>query len=375
MEKDELFLCLSEREGREAAKEISLKIKSAFGQNFNFIFILFTPNYLPHELIKTFNLTLGPSNLCGIKSPCLIYKDRIIKKGLICCCINKKDSGFNSSFIEEQDSEEIELKFRKNFKKIKKQDINFLSFLSPQINPLSFLEGLRLSLGKLTNFTGAGYRQKNLSTEYFLSGSSIGNGAINLDTKNLNRQNIRLHNFLPLGRSFEITKLNSNQQLIQEINNNPAADIYKLYFEEKFTDFIKNRLFHCYPLGILCQNHFRLLLITDILEDGSLVFQGNLRYPARANIMLLNEVCSFSQVLTKIEELGINQNGVVFIINSLSRKKILGKSLEQELKNIQKAFLPKKEIFGIFADYYLFSDYRTPDTNIESGGFLLNVWE
>ncbi len=95
MKKNEFSLHLSQKDGEEAAKEISLEIKSAFSQTANFLFVLFTPDYHPPDLLKTFNLVLKSPALFGIKAPFLIYKDRIIKKGVVSCCINKKGSKFD----------------------------------------------------------------------------------------------------------------------------------------------------------------------------------------------------------------------------------------------------------------------------------------
>ncbi len=373
MKKSEFSLYLSQKEGEEAAKEISLKIRTNFRQGLNFVLILFTPNYRPHSLLRILNLTLKTANLLGIKAPFLIYKDQLISKGVIGCCINKEKSQFKNFFVGEKDPAKIEHKFRQDFKETSRQKINFTSFLSPQIEPLSFLESLRLSLGKLNNFSGAGYTNKKDSTDHFMIDAGIGNGLINLNMLGVSKKISRLHNFIPLGKSFNITKLNFQQQIIHEINSRPAVEIYKKYLEEKFDIFIRNRLFYHYPLGIPSGNSFRLLSITNILEDGSFLFRGNLRYNTSANIMLLKEPCSqkiLNSVFKKTEA-----EGLVFTISSTSRKKNLNKKCEEEIKNIQKAFAPAKEVFGIFSDYYFFSDQKTQDTNMESGGLLLNVWE
>ncbi len=375
MKKNDFFLCLSQKEGKEAAKEISLKIKSTFSQTANFLFLLFTPGYHPPDLLKTFNLVLKSPSLFGIKAPFLIYKDRVIKKGVVSYCINKKGSKFDVFFIGPKNPERIEYNLRSGFKKNKAQEMNFISFLSPQISPLFFLESLRFALGKLNNFSGLGYEDKNPSTGCFMFNTGIGDGLVNLNMKGINTKSIPLHNFIPLGKPFDITKLNFKQQIIHEINNRPAAEIYKEYLEEKFNTFIKNRLFRYYPLGIPSGNSFRILEVTNILEDGSFLYRGNLRYNAIANIMILKKKYSKESLSRQLEQSFSEEEGVVFIVNSLSRKKNLGKESEKEIKNIHSVYSPKKETFGLFSNYCFFSDHKTQDTNIESGGLLINVWE
>lgn len=375
MEKNEFCLYLSQKDGKEAARDISLKIKSIFRHKLNFIFLLFTPDYQPQELLETFNLTLRAATLLGVKSPLLIYKDKIIKKGVIGCCINKEGSKFENFFVGEKESEKIEHKFRMEFKKPRKQGTNFISFLSPQVNPLSFLQGLRLSLGKLADFSSAGYTDKNYSIDYFMLNEGMGSGLVNLSIEGMGMQSIRLHNFIPLGKPFNITKFNFQQQIIHEINNKPAVEIYKHYLEEKFTELFKNRLFRYYPLGIPMGDSFRLLTVTDILEDGSFLLKGNLRYKTGANMMLLKENCSKALLTDKLQKVNTGEKGLAFVINSLPRKKILGEKAEEEIKYINEILSPDKEVFGAFCDYYLFSDYKTQDTNIETGGLLLNVLE
>ncbi|MCF7872660.1 MAG: FIST C-terminal domain-containing protein [Candidatus Omnitrophica bacterium] len=375
MEKNEYFIYLNQKNGSKAAKEISLEIKAKFKTNPSFIFILFTPGYDPKELSQVFNLTLKNPNLFAIQAPFLIYKNKIIEKGIISCCINKKDTQVNNLFIGSQDSEKIEYILKRYFREIKRKDIKFISFISPQINSLAFLNGIRFSLGKLMNFSGAGYKKKYSTCENFILNKGIGNGLISLILDGIDTKTLYLQNFIPLGKPFEINKLNSKQQIIYEINNKPAIEIYKHYFGEKFNNFIKNRLFSYYPLGILNKNSFRLLTIVDILEDGSFLFKGNLRNKARGNLMTLREKYLKSKIVNKLEETKNTENGIVFMINSLDRKKILGKKAEKEIENIEKILSPKKELFGIYSDYYLFPDEETQDINIESGGLLLNVWE
>ncbi|MCF7870672.1 MAG: FIST C-terminal domain-containing protein [Candidatus Omnitrophica bacterium] len=375
MKNNQYSLHLSQKNASEAAKQISLEIKAKFRNKPFFIFILFTPDYNPKELSRIFNLTLNNPNLLGVQAPSLIYKGAFIEKGIIGCCICKEKTNINSLFIGSQDSEKIEYILKKYFKKIKRKDIKLISFLSPQVNSLSFLEGLNFSLGKLINFSGTGHHHKYSPREDFIIKKGVGNGLVNLTFDGIATSTFRLQNFVVFGKPFTITRINPKQQIIYEINNKPAVEIYKHYFEEKFNSFIENHLFPYYPLGISSKNSFRLLTIVDILEDGSFLFRGNLRNKTRGNLTTLRQHYSKEHLIARLGKEKNTEEGPVFIINSLNRKKILGQNSVKEIENIKEAIFPKKEIFGICSDYYLFPDPETQDINIESGGLLLNVWD
>lgn len=374
MEKNEYFIYFSQKDETAAAKNISLEIKAKFKTNPCFIFILFTSDYNPKNLLQTFKFTLKNPNIFGIQAPCLIYQNKIIENGIISCCINKKNAKIDNLFIGSRDSEKIEYTLKSHFKDTKRKNIRLISFLSPQMNSSSFLEGLNRSLGKLVNFSGGGYQHKYSPYQQFMLDQGIGNGLVNLNFEKINTAFSRLHNFIPFGKPFEITRINQRQQIIYEINNQPAINIYKHFFEEKFQIFIKNRLFQYYPLGIPHKNDFRLLTILDILEDGSFLFQGTLKNKEKGNLMTLKKIYSKDKLNNKLNEIKDDDNGLIFIINSLSRKKILGEKSLEEIKNINNFFYPKKEMFGIYADYYLFPNSETQDATVETGGLLLNAW-
>lgn len=374
MKENEYFIYLSQKDETTAAKNISLEIKAKFKANPHFIFILFTPDYNPKNLFKIFKFTLKNPNIFGICAPLLIYQNKIIEKGVISCCINKKNAKINNLFIGSQDSEKIEYTLKSHFKKTKRKNVKLISFLSTRIDPSSFLKGMKYSLGKLVNFSGAGYQHKYFSGEQFMLNKGIGNGLINLNFDEISTQTFRLHDFIPFGKPFNINKINSKQQLIYEINNKPAVDIYRHFFEEKFNTFLKNRLFTYYPIGISYKDNFHLLTILDILEDGSLLFRGNLRNKKKGNLMALKEIYSKNKLNNKLNKIKDRGNGLVFIINSLSRKKNLGTKSSEEIKNISDFFYPTKKTFGIYSDYYLFPNSETQDATVETGGLLLNVW-
>jgi hypothetical protein len=375
MEKEIFAIAFSEREQTEAIKEISLKIKAVFPKSINYLIVLFTPGYSPKNILQPINLTLKPRKILGIQSPFLIFEDKVVSKGVVACCLNKEGIEFHETFSRATAPQEIELFLISSFKKFRRKDFSFFSFISPRINPSAYLRGVRMSLGKFFELLGAGFTKK-----YSAYGSQIINntpveGLINITIKGFKMRSLRLGGYVPLGKPFTITKATTNQDIIMEIDNQPAINIYKHYLQEKFETFIKNHLFSFYPLGINTNGSLRLVNITDCLEDGSLVCVGRVNEKESGHIMLLDTAFLVKNLKDKLTPLKNNRQELVFIVNSLARKKNLGEGAKEEVSAIKETLGPKSKIIGLYADYSFFSDMERGNIDIETGNLLVTVWE
>lgn len=375
MERGEFITVFSEKAGGEAAKEVSLKIKSTFPKGINFLFVLFTPHYNPSEILKTVNLTLAPQRTLGIQAPFLIFEEKIAEKGVVACCINKPDLRVDEFFLKNKDIQEIETFLTTSFKKLKGKGFHFFTFLSPQITTLSYLNGVRLVLGKIFNLLGSGYLKKYSSYSSQIVNNTLNEGLVNLAIKGLDIQPLRLAGYLPLGKPFTITRLIRSRNIIMEINGAPAVNIYRRYLEEKFAAFKKNRLFAFYPLGIESNGVLRLINIIDCLEDGSLVYMGEVTERSCGHIMLLDPDSMLKNIKDKLGAIKADRRGLVFIINSLTRKKILQETSEKEIKLVKEVLGDNFRIIGLYSDYSFFSDAERGDIDIETNDFLLTIWQ
>jgi len=375
MEKEIFAIAFSERNQSEAIKEISLKIKLIFPKKIRYLIILSTPGYHPSNILKTIDLTLRPHQILGIQSPFLIFEGRIISKGVVACCINKEEAEFNETFSKATDSQEIESFLISSFRKLRRKDFSFLSFVSPQIDPSTYLKGVKMSLGKFFKLLGGGFLKKYSSYNSQIVNNTSGEGLINIAVKGLQINSLKIGGYTPLGKPFTITKATTNGDIIMEINNQPAVNIYRHYLEEKFKAFMKNHLFSFYPLGIHTDGSFKLLNVVNSLEDGSLVCMERVKEGNSGHIMFLDSILSLKNLEDKLTPLRNDGQELTFIINSLPRKNILGWASKKEIALIKKVLGDESKIIGLYTDYSLSSDREKGSVDIEAGNLLITMWK
>jgi hypothetical protein len=368
---EKFAIALSEKFGEEGVREVSLKIKYVFPKFIKHLFVFFTPHYKPIEVLKGINLALKPMVLVGIETPLLIFEERIIERGIAACCINKKEAQLKEIFIKKEEPQDIEAILRLSLRDFVGEKQFLLSFLSSQTSPIKYLRGVELSLGKFFNVYGAGYLKRFSSKNYQIINETLDRGAINAVMGGLQMHTLKIEGFLPLGRPFTLTRVSSKKDIIMEINNQPAINIYKNYLEEKFDVFKKNHLFPLYPLGIKEGKGTHLVNVVDYLEDGSLICIGEIKENSKAHIMLIHPTSLFEYIKQKIEVLKTKEDSLLFMINTLIRKKILKEHAEEEIALIKQRLGNKFKTIGIYSDYCLFFDKEMGKTNIESSSLSI----
>jgi len=375
MNKETFAIAFSEREQVEAIKEISLKIKLVFPKKIDYLIILFTPDYNPKNLLKTIDLTLKPKKVLGLQSPFLIFEGKVVSKGVVACCINKDGMELHEIFSKASSSQEIESFLTSSFKKLKRRDFSFFSFVSSQVNPTTYIRGVKISMGKFFELLGAGFRKQYSSYNSQIVNNELGNGIISLALKGLRVRSLRLGGYVPLGKPFTITKTTTDRNIILEIDNQPAINIYKHYLQEKFKTFVKNHLFSFYPLGISTNGSLRLINIIDCLEDGSLMCVGEVKEKEYGHIMFLDSSLFIRTLKDTLAPLRNNGQALTFIINSLTRKKTLGEGAKREIAAIKETLGDKSKVIGLYADYSFFSDKEKGNIDIETGNLFVTMWE
>jgi hypothetical protein len=160
-----------------------------------------------------------------------------------------------------------------------------------------------------------------------------------------------------------------------EINGKPAINIYKNYLEDKFDTFIKNYLFSLYPLGIYYNNTIHLVNVIECLKDGSLACIGNLKENVQGHIMFFHSQALFDELKKKLEIIKSHGEGLVFMVNSMLRKKVLREYAYEESRIIKQLLGDKFKIVGIYADYSFFSEPERREINLEAGNILMTLWK
>ncbi len=375
MDKETFAIAFSEKEQAEAIKEISLKVKSVFPKTINYLILLSTPDYNPKNLLRAISLTLKPKKILGLKSPFLIFEDKVVSKGVVACCINKDGLEIHETFSKATKPQEIESFLISSFKKLKRRDFSFLFFASSLVDPATYVRGIKMSLGKFFEPLGAGFIKKYSSYNSQIVDGNLSDGLVSIALKGLDIRSSRLGGYVPLGKPFTITKTTTNRAIIMEIDNQPAIDIYKHYLQEKFDTFVKNHLFCFYPLGINTGGSLRIINVVDCLEDGSLMCVGEARENEYGHIMFLDSTLFVKNLKSNLARLRNNGQTLTFIINSLTRKKTLGEGAKGEIAAIKETLGDKSKVIGLYVDYSFLSDKEKGDIDIETNNLLVTTWE
>lgn len=374
MSQGDFAIALSERSDEDAIREVSLRVKAYLPKAIKYLIILSTPHYEPTAILKTINLTLKPLSLLCMRSPFVIFEERIIEKGIVAWGINKEEAELRESIFKNDEPETIESSLRLTFRDpLEKQFI--FSLLPSKSNPYSYLQGVNLAVGKAPAVAGAGYIKKYPWGNYQIINNTINEDLLTIIGSGLDMEPIRVGGFSPIGRPFTITKIGSKKNIIAEIDGKPAITIYKHYLEEKFDSFRKNHLFSLYPLGIKHNGCMRLINVMEELDDGSLVCVGDIKEHSKTNLMLLYHPFLFECLSEALLNLEPRQEGIVFMINSLLRKKILKDYAEEEIKFIKYHLGSPFKLIGIYSDYTLFSDRELGRVTMEASSLLLTVWK
>lgn len=365
----------SEKKGEEAAKEVSLKIKSVFPKAVKDVFLFFTPQYNPQEVLKTINFTLKPRRVIGLQSPFLNFEDKILEEGMVVFVINKENVELTEIFVKEDTTQKIESALRMSLKGYSYEKEFIFSLLSHRFNYHNYLRGLELAIGKSFNVFGAGYIRKYTAKNYQIVNNTVTEGLVNIIGSGIKETSLSIAGFIPLGKPFTITKVMAQRSIIMEINGKPAINIYKDYLEDKFNTFIKNYLFSLYPLGVYYNDEIHLINVIECLKDGSLACIGNLKENVEGHIMFFHSQALLEELKKKLALIKSHGEGLVFMVNSILRKKVLRDYAQEESRIIKQVLGDKFKIIGIYADYSFFSGAERREMNLEAGNILMTLWK
>jgi len=368
----EFAVVLSKEREKEAVREISLKIKYSFPWSIDLVLVFFTPHYRVSSLLSSFFDTLTPNYIVGIRTPWIIYEDRIIPQGVMVISLSLPGASFYLNVIERNNFDKIEVSLRNL---LRETSLSFLfAFLPPSINQESFLKELKIALGKSENFLGCVSLFSEESGDFFyqfLDGKIVeGILFLGLD-RNVNVHHKKISGFTPVGRPFVFTKIDRKRRLILEIDNQPAFDIYRKYLEEKIEIFKERNLFYLYPLGVKKDISYRLISIQKLLENESFTFIGNIEEGMQGNIMILKEKVLWEEIENFFkEEKVFSSSKLVIAIESSLREKILKEKLREELSLIKKN-LGNVPLVGFYSRYHLEFDTYFRDFVFEEGNLHL----
>lgn len=171
------------------------------------------------------------------------------------------------------------------------------------------------------------------------------------------------HGWKPLGKYRTVTASYGN--VVEKIDNKPAASIYQDYFAKDIIQ-LKKELKHLstlYPIGLYLEGEEEYLLrnILSIEDSGSLVCQGDIPVDSQIRLMIGTKESCLSATHQAVQEakqslvtsrLGLQRKDkildIVFVFDSVSRYTLLKRSAIQELKIIEETLGEDVPIVGFY---------------------------
>ena len=350
----------------KAAAQAALEAKtSAQAQRIDFALLLSTIHYNPVKTLPIISKILNTKKLIGSSTAGIILSDSIETRGLAVLALSSPDIKFgigSVANINPRDMHSSGTILAKNsvadFGKHGRQIfIFFTNGLLP--NNSALLKGVQEVLGNVFPIVGAGSCDDFSFKETFqifenriLKNSASGlilGGHVNVGVGGR-------HGWHPLGRPRVLTKVNNN--IIVTIDGKMASSLYEEFFAEEAQKLYSTQLARMailYPLGIYIEESSEYLLrnAIDILPDGSIVCQGEVPEGARVHIMIgSKDSCKEAAKEAALEAhknlLGKKAN-LIFVIESMARLKLLGRSAFNEIKEIKEVFGPDTPLIGMYA--------------------------
>ncbi|MBF0386058.1 MAG: FIST C-terminal domain-containing protein [Candidatus Omnitrophica bacterium] len=351
----------------QAAQEASFQSKTNLGADrIDLAIVLTTIHYDPILTIPVLQRVLNNAPLLGCSSAGIINSHAIKTRGISVLTLCSDDIKFGTGSVTNIDTlnprEEgvaLAIDCLNDFGKHPRQLSVFL--IDGLIkNSFMLLKGIQEVLGDVFPIVGAGTSDDfnflesfQIFKEHKLAGSAVGlilggHMSIGIGAR---------HGWRPLGKPRIINKSEGN--IILEIDHKPAIRLYEEYFQEKAYHLGASKLDTTsilYPLGIFIEGSDEYLLrnAINVLEDGSIVCQGEVPQGAEVHIMIGNKSsCKQSAYDAALEAqknlLGKVPN-IIIVFESMSRLKLLGRMAYEEISEIREVFGPNIPIFGMYSN-------------------------
>jgi hypothetical protein len=167
---------------------------------------------------------------------------------------------------------------------------------------------------------------------------------------------VAMHGFLPIGIARKVTR--SEGTTLFELDGKPAASIYEEYFGEEHLKELHDGLLPAlavsYPLGVFAEESNEVVLRNPVFVDqkGAMTFTSSIPVGADIRLMISDIERGLDTARLAAEEVLRKLNGrkpkAVIIINSVSRKKMLGLHADEEIEIIQRVFGRDVPMVGLY---------------------------
>lgn len=155
----------------------------------------------------------------------------------------------------------------------------------------------------------------------------------------------------PFGPERIVTKSEGN--ILYELDNMPALDLYKKYLGEKSKDLPSAALL--YPLNVKTTNEKQSIVRTILNineEDNAMILAGNIPENAKVQLMMTNvdNIANASErAAIQAKEMRSKKAELAILISCIGRKLVLDQRVEEEVEEVVEVVDPETTICGFYS--------------------------
>ncbi len=317
--------------------------------------------YKSKELFETIRVKFPDSHIIGCSTSGEILDGEVLDGSISCKVMKMERSNIKSELLvldEFKDNKHLgyELSAR-----LEKDDLKAVLVISDGLN----VDGSALCLGLSENFRNnvkviggmAGDGQSFDKTWLVYKGKIIESGVVGVGFygKNLEVNNSSGGGWEEFGPERIITKSSGN--VLFEINDTPALDLYKKYLGDKSSDLPVSGLF--YPLQIRKSSSDTNKLVRTLLaideKTKSLTFAGSMPEGHYVQLMYANN----DKLIQAASEAGANiyhpeipmnkEQSAIFVVSCVGRRLVLGERVEEEIEAVSEAYSIDLSMIGFYS--------------------------
>ncbi len=373
---------------KEAADQAKLNLHSS---NIDLAIVLNTSHYRPDDFLPTLNEQLKNPKLLGSSTAAIILSERIETRGIAVLLFYSDEIRFESAMIDNLHLQDLEAAgkqlaisclsdYGKEHRKL------FLFFTDGLLQELShFILGICESFGGVFPIIGAGSSDDFhfKKTDQYYNNTLLASGACAVLLGG--RLQVALscrHGWRPLGKPRIINESEGN--VIKLIDRKPAAKIYEEYFDTTTQTLQASSLSHLntrYPLGSPQGSGREYLLrnIINTLDDDSIVLQDTIAQGKPIHLMIGNKESCLQAAEQAAKEVKTQLQGrtpkLIFIFESLSRYRILGRSAYSEIQKVREILGFSVPVFGMycFGEIFTFASASGPETLLQNESIMITA--
>lgn len=349
-----------------ALREASAQAKRQINQSPSDLVLVFnTIHYNSFEILSSLKEIMEEAPVIGCSTAGIILSDSIAARGVAILVIRSEEIKFGVGSVSDVTAPETRqagsLLARNTIANLGPHPRKAFLFFTDGLlkNSAPIIKGMQETLGTFFPMVGAGSSDDFHFKKTFQYGPEavMTSGAAGLliggqITLSIGSQ----HGWKPLGRPRIINQTDGH--IIKTIDGKKASSLYEEYFGKAMEDLRAKQLGQMailYPLGIYLpeDNEYLLRNAIDILDDGSIVCQGEVPEGSEVHIMLGNKE-SCKQAARKAamevrESLKDRNPQLVLIFESLARNKLLGRGAFQEIELIKEILGHKTPLLGMYS--------------------------